>query len=99
MGCNHIVLDKPECQICIEDVDGIGAIENLDFGVRCVTTTENSCDTNGDCILLNDNWQILIDLYYATEGANWDISWVITDPIYCDWDGIVCDGVDNIIEM
>ena len=42
---------------------------------------------------------MLIDLYYATEGADWDSPWDISDQDYCHWYGIECDIDNNVTEM
>ena len=44
--------------------------------------------------------QTLIELYYSTDGANWDRQddWLSEEDV-CDWYGIMCDANDKSIEI
>ena len=55
------------------------------------------CSYLGVCPLSNDARTILVELYNATNGANWLNTWPVDDASSdpCSWSGVACGSSDG----
>ncbi len=62
-------------------------------------TWNDFCNMNaGECVPCTGDYQALVDLYNATDGPNWTVSWDLTQPM-STWNGITLDANGCVTEI
>ncbi len=60
---------------------------------------DDDCDPNTPDQVTHPDFAALEALYNATNGANWNNTWDLTDCDVCGYYGIVCDGITGLVEI